>query len=138
MSNPLLVTLDNNCIIALKEGEEPNATAIRKLIAFQQKGIIKIIVGWRTMLEKPPQGEKPLWFPEQKHQMEDLGLGDAELFKVHQTMWFRKEEGFLTFEPEIIYLRAVHEILFPNVDFSFHEYLKRYSKENNLDLDLAR
>ncbi len=136
MNKSLLVTLDHNCIIALEKGEEPNADAIRKLIAFQQKGLIKIVVGWSTMLEKPRQGEKPLWFPEQECRMEALGLGDAELFKHHQTMWFRNEEGFLTYEFERPYLRTVHEILFPTIDFSFLEYLKRYCTQHHLDPDL--
>ena len=60
MNKPLLVTLDHNCIIALEKGEEPNADAMRKLIAFQQKGIIKIVVGWGTILEKPLK-EKSLY-----------------------------------------------------------------------------
>jgi hypothetical protein len=136
VNKSLLVTLDHNCIIALEKGEEPNADAIRKLIAFQQKGLIKIVVGWSTMLEKPRQGEKPLWFPEQERRMEALGLGDAELFKHHQTMWFRNKEGFLTYEFERPYLRTVHEILFPTIDFSFLEYLKRYCTQHHLDPDL--
>ncbi len=119
----MLVTLDNNCIIDLENGEEPNATAIRQLIAFQQKGIVKIAISWSTMLEKPPKGKKPPWFPEQERRMEDLGLGNAELFKHHQTMWFRNKDGFLTYEPERLYLQTVHEILFPKIDFGFHEYL---------------
>jgi hypothetical protein len=88
------------------------------------------------MLEKPRQGEKPLWFPEQERRMEALGLGDAELFKHHETMWFRNAEGYLTFEPESLYVRTVHEILFPHVDFGFPEYLKRYSEQHHLDPDL--
>jgi hypothetical protein len=46
VNHPLLVTLDHNCIVALEKNEEPDADTIRQLIAFQQKGIIKIVVGW--------------------------------------------------------------------------------------------
>lgn len=136
MNHPLLVTLDHNCIVALEKDEEPDADAIRQLIVFQQKDIIKIIVGWATMLEKPPQGVKLLWFPEQEHRMKALGLDDADLFKHPQAMWFRNEEGFLTYELEIPYLRTVHELLFPKIDFVFPAYLKRYCKQHQLDPDL--
>lgn len=68
--------------------------------------------------------------------MEALGLGDAELFKHHQTMWFRNEEGFFTYEFERPYLRTVHKILFPTIDFNFPEYLKRYCTQHHLDPDL--
>lgn len=137
MNNPLLVTLDNNSIIALENDEEPNATAMKQLIAFHRQGIIKIIVGWRTLLEKPRQGKGHLWFPEEERsRMDALGLSAVELFKTPQTMWFLNEEGFLTYEHELPFLRAIHEILFPNIDFDFRDYLKRYCKEHQLDLDL--
>ena len=125
MNHPLLVTLDHNCIVALEKDEESDADAIRQLIAFQQKGVIHLVIGWSTMFEKPPQGGKPLWFPEQERRLHSLGLGDVEQFKHPQAMWFRNEEGFLTFEPERSYLRTVHELLFPKIDFGFPEYLKR-------------
>lgn len=136
MNNLLLVTLDHNCIIALENNEEPNASAVRRLIVFQQKGVIKIVVGWSTMLEKSHQGQEPLWFPEQERRMKALGLGNAELFKHHQTMWFRNEDGFLTYELELPYLRTIHELLFPTIDFIFLEYLKRYCKLYHLNPDL--
>ena len=136
MNNSLLVTLDHNCLVALEKAEEPNATTVRELIRLHQQGIIKIIIGWSTLFEKPPQGEKPLWFPEQERRLQALGLGDVEQFKHHQTMWFRNEEGYLTYEPELDYLHAVHEILFPTIDFGFSEYLKRYCQQHHLDLPL--
>jgi hypothetical protein len=138
MNNPLLMTLDHNCIIALEKDEELNADAIRQLIAFQQKGIIHIVIGWSTMFEKPPQGKKPLWFPEQERRLNSLGLGDVEQFKHPQTMWFSTEEGYLTYQPERSYLRAVHEVLFPTIDFEFQNYLTRYCHQHQLDLALYR
>ena len=136
MNTPLLVTLDNNCIIALENGEEPNATAVRKLIVFHQQDVIKIVIGWSTMFEKPPHGEKPFWFPEQERRLHALGLGDVEQFKHSQTMWFRNKEGYLTYEPEREYLRTIHELLFPNIDFGFADYLTRYCQQHQLDLVL--
>jgi hypothetical protein len=135
VNNPLLVTLDHNCIIALEKDEE-NADAIRQLIAFHQQGIINIVIGWSTMFEKPPQGEKPLWFPEQEHRLRALGLGDVEQFKHQQAMWFRNEEGYSTYIPERAYYRTVHEVLFPSIDFGFQDYLTRYCQQHHLDIAL--
>lgn len=138
MNHPLLVTLDHNCIVALEKHEEPDADAIKQLINFQKKGVVRLIVGKSTIYEKPHQGEKLLGYPEQKHRMKALGLENADLFKPHQTMLFYNEEGYLTLEPGTLYLQTVHELLFPTIDFDFFDYLKRYCQQKQLDYDLFK
>ncbi len=125
--------------VALEKPNEPQVVvAVKKLIEFHREGIITIVIGWSTMLEKPPKGEEPLWLPEQKRRLETLGLGDVEQFKHNQTMWFRNEEGYATYEPEYDYLCAVHGAMFPNIDFRFQDYLTRYCREHHLDLALYK
>jgi len=125
--------------VALEKPNDPTVVAaVKKLITFHQEGIITIVIGWSTMFEKPPKGEKSLWFPEQERRLNALGLGNVEQFKHHQTMWIRDEEGYSTYEPEYDYLHAIHDAMFPNIDFLFRDYLKRYCQKHQLDLSLYR
>jgi hypothetical protein len=137
MNRPLIVTLDNNCILAFEKHEEPNATAIVELIAFGKAKKISIKIGMSTAMERPRPGEQPQGFPEQLRRIKALGLEDAELFKTPQTMWFHNgETWFVHKHYEQAYLREIHEILFPKIDFNLADYRRRYCELHNLDTEL--
>jgi len=133
------VTLDHNSIIALEHPDEPQqrpiAEAIRELKRYHDAGYIALKITSSTMLENPRPGEEDLDVAELIGHYQKLGLGSVELFRGPHVLSFTDGKGHLCASPalEQWFLRNVHMLLHPTIDFDLRAYCRRYCKEHGLD-----
>lgn len=119
-----LVTLDNNPLLAYfkVESDEPRSPkdevdglAVRDLFEMQRAGIIRLMVGLSTALEKQRPGEE-----KEMHafatQLEALGIDREDIFTAPRTIGFSSldEPGTIIFnvEQERMLNEVIHSILF--------------------------
>jgi hypothetical protein len=138
MTQPLIVTLDHNAIIALEHADEPHeqpiAEAVRELIRYHDAGYIALKITSSTMLENPQYGKDPD-IAKLIAQYQDLGLGSLALFQGPQSLVFTDGKGtiFANTDQEQLFLRKVHMLIHPNIDFDLGAYRRRYCKDKKLD-----
>ncbi len=139
MAQQSIVTLDHNSIIALEHPDEPQqqpiAGAIRELIRYHHAGYIALKVTSSTMLENPRCREEDLDVAELIEHYQKLGLGSVELFRGPHVLSFTDGKGHLFASPSLEqwFLRSVHTLLHPTIDFDLRAYCQRYCKEHGLD-----
>ncbi len=116
------VTLDNNCIIALKENE-PNTPHMKRLIALYNMGTIDLKVVGIGASELQPGRIYASNFSEFKEKIAAVGLGQAEIL-VPIGYWD------VTFWDNCIYPseeasrleRNIHDVLFPEIEFDYQTF----------------
>jgi hypothetical protein len=135
MTQTPIVTLDHNPLIALEHVDEPQhqpiAEAARELIRYHEAGHIALKVTSSTMLENPCPGKEYLDITH----YQDLGLGSVELFRGPQCLLFTNgtDTIFAGTDWDQWFLRRVHTLLHPNIDFDLWAYRRRYCKQQGLD-----
>jgi hypothetical protein len=116
---------------------EADARAMRKLLALQRAGAIRLMVTRSTAMEKQPPG-RPLDEQALQARLVQMGLDPEDIFTHPRSMPFSTpgEPNTVTWDPnlELGLHQAVHEILFQgrgegrgqadakNVDFRWHPY----------------
>ncbi len=132
-----LVTLDNNAIVALRENE-PDAPAVNELLAMNRDEQIVINITLSTALEAGPSGLRRDW---QEHiaWFESLGITRSNIFTGPRTIGFinPSDPGVTIFDPwlESQFNMRLHQILFPNVPFSWYEFRDTQCGHAGLPLD---
>jgi len=144
MAKPPIVTLDHNVIIALEHPNEPQqqpiAEAIRELKRYHDAGYIALKVTSSTMLENPRPGEEDLEIAELIAHYQKLGLGSVELFRGPHCLSFTDGKGnvYASSDLDQWFLRKVHALLHPTIDFDLRAYRQYYCEQRGLDeLDAA-
>ncbi|GEM_PF-1969407 len=111
------LTLDNNCLIALEQGEEPTATALRDLIAAHNVRAVTLRVVCVSGFERP-QGEARIPFIEEFYaRLRRIGLDGAEVLSsiVYLDMDTRLDSGFiLGSDEDFAFEQWIHHTLFPD------------------------
>jgi len=156
---PLKVTLDRNCIIALEkyhkgrtrarhgkeqsEGqkrEETNAIAVLRLNEFQKAGIITLFIPDASMLENQPEdGEED--FSQYRDYLKRIGLEveASSIFKAAGRLAFR-QGNILDYrhslEFEELLRRRIQNTLFPCDAYDFASHLECYCKRTGHDPQL--
>lgn len=119
------VTLDRNCIIAL-ENDEPEAPALRQLVAFHNVGKISLRVTAISIAERERKGAPPQYIEEFKQRIEAIGLGTIEIFPTLAYLGLAIVGWcYPAGEETAVFERKIHEILFPTTEFSYTDYCKR-------------
>src|SRR5260221_10766464 len=129
MTQPLIVTLDHNCIIALERPEEPQqqpiAGAVRELLRLHEAGTILITTTSSTLLENGRTGNKQ---HEEASELlvhyQVLGLGAIDHFRGPQPMMFTDGKGNYVagVDLEFQFLHTIHALMFPAIDFDRYAY----------------
>ncbi len=139
MAQQPIVTLDHNVIIALEHPDEPQqqpiAEAIRELIRYHHAGSIALKVTSSTLLENPRPREEDLEIAALIKHYQELGLGSVELFRGPHCFSFTDGKGHVYASPDLEqwFLRQVHTLLHPMIDFDLRAYCRSYCKEHGLD-----
>ncbi len=139
MDNRPIVTLDYNSIIALEHPDEPQqqpiAEVIRELMRYHDAGHIALKVTSSTMLENPRPGEEDLGIAELIVHYQELGLGSVELFRGPHCLSFTDGKGniYAGRDWDQWFLRRVHALLHPNIDFDLRAYRQYYCEHRGLD-----
>lgn len=104
----MIVTLDNNCIIAVENGEEPNATTIRLLADHCRQHQHTIAVYSYLFLENRPPASERHELPNFPRRLTLLGLGPIELLR-----------------PPMSYhlVEQVNSMLFPFIPYAWEDFL---------------
>lgn len=139
VTQPLILTLDHNPLIALEHTDEPQqqpiVEAVRELVGYHEAGYIALKVTSSTMLENPRLGEEALDIAELMEHYQKLGLGSVELFRGPHRLLFSDGKGNLCAGPDLEqwFLRRVHMLLHPTIDFDLRAYRQRYCQERGVD-----
>lgn len=104
----MIVTLDNNCIIAVENGEEPNAATIRLLAEQCRRRQHTLAVYSYLFLENRPPASERHELPNFPHRLATLGLGPIELVR-----------------PPMNYhlVEQVNSVLFPSIPYAWRDFL---------------
>jgi hypothetical protein len=154
---PLKLTLDRNCIIALEkyhkgktraksgkeqnegqEREETNAIAIRLLNEFQKAKVITLYIADAAMLENSPEdGEED--FSSYRDRLKRFGLEveASSIFKAALPVSLRQENtSIYRFEYGEFLRRLIQDTLFPCDAYDFAGHLECYCKRTGNDPQL--
>ena len=122
------VTLDMNCIIDLANGKGA-ATHVERLIKNHEDGKIKLRVVAISASEKKPDGTYASNFSEFRNRVAAIGLGQAEILKPLCYLGITYYNWCLAADektgPMENLERKIHEILFPQIQFSYREFCKK-------------
>lgn len=120
----LRVTLDTNCVIDVEE-ERPNAEHVRRLAGYAESGQVQLCIPSIMASERSPGGNIAQSFEAFQEKLQGLGLAGADLLAPlpyweivfwDNCLWGDVDEQEL--EPRI------HEVLFPEVPFSWVDFCK--------------
>src|SRR3569833_2005815 len=113
------LTLDNNCIVAVENGE-PASQAVRGLSQANRKGRDVVAVLGISASERQRGGAYPTSIVEFRSQLEKLGLSEREIYKPTSiwdvTYWDWSE--FASSE-DVALERRIHDAMFPPDDFDW-------------------
>lgn len=119
------VTLDTNCIIDLEEAS-PTATYIRQLIQMHNDGRINLRVVAISASERKPDGTYASNFAEFQQKIAAVGLGQTDVLKPIGYFGISYWDWCLWANEKMLGLeQKVHEILFPEIEFSYKEFCKK-------------
>ena len=119
------VTFDTNIVIALRNNEA-DAQPARQLLALNRAGVITVNVTVSTALEEQRPDER-----QEMHEyatwLQEQGIAPSNIFTHPLTIGFYvlgTSPDTITFDPrlEIALNMRIHNILFPNIPFSWVEY----------------
>jgi hypothetical protein len=117
-------TLDTTCLIDIDEGR-PGAAAIRKLADAHSLGKADVAVVAMSASEKQRGGRYIQNFIDVRDRLVSLGLAHLRIIEpmgyFDITFWdycLRTDDLMIALE------RQIHEILFPNFEFSWHDYCR--------------
>ena len=121
-----LVTFDTNIIYALRNNE-PDALPTRQLLAFNRAGVITINVTLSTALEEQRPDEQ-LEMHEYAAWLQEQGIAIDNSFTSSRTIGFYvpgTPPYTITYDVRLerALNERIHQILFPNIPFSWVEYL---------------
>src|SRR5258705_1024328 len=99
-----LVTLDNNAILAVRN-DEPDAGAVRQLLALNRAGVITLNVTQSTALERQRVGEE-VEMREQQAWLVGQGFAPENIFTSSRSIGFSTPDApdIPTFDPDLQYL----------------------------------
>ncbi len=122
-----LVTLDHNALIALRENE-PDAPAVRELLAMNRAGIIILNVTMNTAMENQ-RGGRLLDMQAYEAWLLGLGIAKDHIFTGWQFTAFSTPEApdAMTVDPQldVAFMSRIHAAVFPSIPFSWFEYRDR-------------
>jgi len=122
-----LVTLDNNAILAVRN-DEPDAGAVRQLLAFNRDGIITLNVTQSTALERQ-RADAEVQMQEQRAWFVEQGIAPENIFTSSRSIGFSTADApdIPTFrvDLELSATQRVHTILFPTIPFMWRDYCAR-------------
>jgi hypothetical protein len=128
------VTLDMNCIIDL-ENEKGAATHVKSLIKIYETGKIKLRVVAISASEKKRDGTYASNFSEFKNRVAAIGLGQTEILKPLCYLGITYYNWCVAADektgPMENLERKIHEILFPEIQFTYREFCKK----NRIDIN---
>jgi hypothetical protein len=133
MPKLMIVTLDYNCLIALEEEREPEASALRELAALCKSKGIKLTAYTYVFLENPKPEGKRAQPSELKTRLETVGLSEIEL--IGPGTLYTEVDGYLTSEYHDELMQQAHDILFPGIHYYFQDYLKAECEKGNISLE---
>jgi hypothetical protein len=116
----MFITLDNNCIIAIENGEEPNATVLRLLASKCHQGEHTLVVYSYLPLENRPfkVGQRAIAdFPAR---LEALGIGPIETLRPAMNLPL---------------VQLVNSLLFPHIPHDFFDYLAAECAKSDISLE---
>ena len=145
-----LVTFDANIVIALRSNEA-GAEYIRLLLAWNRAGFITINITLSTALEEQRSDEK-IEMHEYADWLQEQGVDRNNIFTSARTIGFHipnMPSNTITFDIflEMELNRRVHQILFPNIPFSWFDFrdqesislgLSEIQRKALIELDAAR
>jgi hypothetical protein len=133
-----LGTLDNNIVIAIRNNDlsDPVVQPARQLLALNRAGVITINVTLSTALEEQrpdaelKMHEYAIWFQEQ-------GIAPSNIFTSPRTIGFHVQgtsPNTITFDAwrERALNERIHQILFPEVPFSWFQYRDQECTRRNI------
>lgn len=122
INKPLSFTFDTNCIIAVDENRE-DADAIRTLCSAHIDGVANVAVVAISASEHQKDGHSLETFDHFTERLNFLGMGKLEVLEPmlywDVTFW---DHSLWSDDVMALLERAIHEILFPNIEFSWAEY----------------
>ena len=119
------VTLDTNCIIDLEKAS-PRATYMKELIQMHKDGKINLRVVAISASERKPDGTYASNFAEFQERVAALGLGQVDILKPIGYFDVSYWDWCLWADEEMLELeQRVHEILFPEIEFSYKEFCRK-------------
>jgi hypothetical protein len=133
-----LVTLDNNIVITIRNNDpsDPDAPPVRQLLALNRAGVITLNVTLSTALEEQRPDEQ-LEMSEYAAWLQKQGIAPGNIFTAARTIGFRVQgtpPNTITFDTqrERALNERIHQILFPEVLFSWVEYRDQECARRNI------
>ena len=116
-------TLDMNCIIDVEEAR-PNAPFVRELVGLHGINGINVAVSAIGASERQRAGGYAKYFSEFQAKLTDAGFGALELLPP-LAYWNLCFGDHCVWADETDTLeRQIHDVLFPNIEFSWPDYAK--------------
>lgn len=133
-----LVTLDNNVIVAIRNNDpdDPLVQPAHQLLALNRTGVITLNVTLSTAREKQRQ-DTNLAMHEYVDWLQEQGIARSNIFTSSRTIGFHvpgTDSNTITFDVflEIALNERVHNILFPQIPFSWFEYRDQECARQNI------
>lgn len=126
------LTLDTNCIIALDETREPEATCLRSLLHKHNAGKVHLQLIATSASERQSRGPYLDNFSKFRTRLDSLGLGHLPLLvplmvlDVSYLDWC-----MLASEDDLLLLEDIHKTLFPGQPYSFQDALAKAGANAN-------
>lgn len=120
----LKLTLDTNCIIAIDEGREPEASCLRSLVKKHDAGKVHLQLVATSASERQSSGPYLDNFAKFRDRLDAIGLGHLPLLlplmvlDVSYLDWC-----ILADDQDLVMLREIHNTLFPGQPYEFQDAL---------------
>lgn len=118
----LKLTLDTNCIYALDENREPDASALRRLLAAHAAGAVQLRLAAISASELQRTGPYLENFNQFQQRLVDLHLDHLEILLPPATLDVGFLDRFLLVEDDDTHLlELIHKVLFPTRPFELQD-----------------